>query len=286
MNTEILHYSAFTNDPAGGNQAGIVLDARDLSDAAMQAIAADLAYSESVFLSPRSDGDFDVRYFSPKAEVSFCGHATIAATVALADRQGPGEWDLHTVSGRVRVSVDARRQATLVSVAPRVEPIADADLEALLALLGWQARDLDPSLLPAVAYAGAWHPVLVATSRDRLADLAYDFDALAALMARRQWTTVSLVWRETPASLHARNPFPPGGVVEDAATGAAAAALGAYLASRDALPPSREFTIRQGEDMGRPSRLHVHVPPNPAEGIRVSGSAVELPAPERPGLRA
>ena len=282
MSFPILHYSAFTDTAAGGNPAGVVLDARGLPAAAMQGIAADLGYSESVFLLPRPDGAFDVRYYSPKAEVSFCGHATIAAAVAHADRHGPGLRVLHTRAGEVRVSVDDKRMATLVSVPPRVLPLAEDALAAILDALGWSRADLDGGFAPALAYAGAWHPVLVLAERARLAALDYDFEALAALMAANDWTTVCLAWREDASHWHVRNPFPPGGVVEDPATGAAAAALGAYLAACDALPADRAFSIRQGEDMGRPSRLRVAVPADPADGIRVSGTAVALPAPSAP----
>lgn len=276
MSPTILRYSAFTTDPAGGNPAGVVLDARGLSDDAMQRIAADVGYSETAFLLPREDGELDVRYFSPLAEVSFCGHATIAAMVAYAHQQGPGDFVLNTQAGRVRVTVDADFAATLTSVAPRVDALDVTDLDRVLAVLRWHRDDLDPTLPPAVAYAGAWHPVIAVASRARLADLHYDFDALSALMAARGWTTVNLVWREDAHTLHARNPFPPGGVVEDPATGAAAAALGAYLATQDALPDTRRFRILQGHDLGRPSLLQVEVPHDLQQGVRVSGSAVEM----------
>jgi len=276
MNATVLRYSAFTTDPAGGNPAGVVLDARELTQADMQAIAADVGYSETAFLQPRADGSFDVRYFSPLAEVTFCGHATIAAMVAYAQRHGEGERLLHTRAGQVRVRVDSQLTATLVSVAPRVEALADSDLGTILAALHWSRADLDPSLPPALAYAGAWHPVIAVATRARLAELDYDFDALAALMAQRQWTTIDLVWRESADTFHARNPFPPGGVVEDPATGAAAAAFGAYLGARDALPPARRFTIRQGDDMGRPSVLSVFVPQDSAAGVEVSGTAARI----------
>ncbi|WP_447938167.1 PhzF family phenazine biosynthesis protein [Pseudoxanthomonas mexicana] len=278
MSPAILHYSAFTTDPAGGNPAGVVLDARGLSDDTMQRIAADVGYSETAFLLPREDGELDVRYFSPLAEVSFCGHATIAAIVAHAHQQGPGDLVLNTQAGRVRVTVDADFAATLTSVAPRVDALDATDLDNLLAALRWHRDDLDATLPPAVAYAGAWHPVIAAASRARLADLHYDFDALSTLMATRGWTTVNLVWREDAHTLHARNPFPPGGVVEDPATGAAAAALGAYLATRHALPDTRRFRILQGHDLGRPSLLQVEVPHDLREGVRVSGTAVEITA--------
>ncbi|MEL1265743.1 PhzF family phenazine biosynthesis isomerase [Pseudoxanthomonas putridarboris] len=276
MNTVVLRYSAFTADPKGGNPAGVVLDARGMSDADMQRIAAQVGYSETAFLLPRADGEFDIRYFSPRAEVSFCGHATIAAMVAHAERHGPGERVLHTRAGRVRVFVDETLAATLVSVEPRVVPLDASDLDLILAALDWRGDELDPALPPAIAYAGAWHPVIAVAKRARLAQLDYAFDVLADLMARRDWTTLNLVWRESAATFHARNPFPPGGVVEDPATGAAAAALGAYLAVRDALPAQRTFTIHQGEDLGRPSRLTVSVPQDLRAGIRVSGIAVKI----------
>jgi len=276
MSHEILRYTAFSTDPTGGNPAGIVLDARGMDEAAMQRVAADVGYSETAFLMPREDGAIDVRYYSPLAEVSFCGHATIAAMVAYAKRHGPGTRLLHTQAGAVRVAVDDAARATLVSVAPRVTQLDDVDLDALLAALHWNAADLDASLKPALAYAGAWHPVLAVRERSRLARLDYDYDALAALMAERGWTTVNLIWRQDAETFHARNPFPPGGVIEDPATGAAAAALGAYLAANGALPQQRRFVVHQGDDIGRPSRLDVFVPEDPSEGVRVSGTATRI----------
>jgi PhzF family phenazine biosynthesis protein len=222
-----------------------------------------------------------VRYYSPLAEVPFCGHATIAAAVAHAERHGPGRLVLHTRSGRVAVDTAADGGlivATLVSVAPRVEDVTDADLAEALGALGWTAEDLDPALPARVAFAGASHLVLAAATRTRLARLDYDFDRLGALMAERDWTTVQLVHRTGPATFDARNPFPPGGVYEDPATGAAAAAFGAYLAEVGAVEPPVRITITQGVDMGRPSTLAVDVPAQRGEGVRVSGSAVPIVA--------
>ena len=193
--TEVLRYAAFTEVPQGGNPAGVVLDAGDLDAAAMQAIAAEVGYSETAFLLPGPDPrDRPVRYYSPLAEVPFCGHATIATAVAHAERHGPGRLVLHTRSGPVRVDTaadDGRIVATLVSVAPRVDPVAGADVAEALAALGWTAEDLDPALPARVAYAGAAHLVLAVAARERLARLDYDFDRLGAQMAERNWTTVS-----------------------------------------------------------------------------------------------
>jgi PhzF family phenazine biosynthesis protein len=195
---EILRYVAFSADPAGGNPAGVVLDATGADDAAMLATAADLGYSETAFVVPRTDGTFDVRYFSPLAEVPFCGHATIATAVAYAHRHGIGDRLFHTKAGPIVVSTRSDKGtvvATLTSVAPRTSPLADADLAELLGILGWSAADLDDAVPPRVAYAGAWHPIIAAATRERLAGLDYDMAALADLMKRHDWTTVDLVWR-------------------------------------------------------------------------------------------
>ncbi|MFD5336580.1 PhzF family phenazine biosynthesis protein [Streptomyces hawaiiensis] len=277
---EILRYVAFSTDPEGGNPAGVVLDASGADDAAMLATAAEVGYSETAFVVEACDGSLNVRYFSPLAEVPFCGHATIATAVAHAERHGTGRLLLRTAAGLVTVTTDRAADgtvvATLVSVPPRTAPIEEADLAELLAILGWPAEDLDPELPPRVAFAGAWHPVIAAASRERLADLDYDMAALTALMARREWTTIDLVRRESPTVFHARNPFPPGGVTEDPATGAAAAAFGGYLRELGLVRPPATLTIHQGVDMGRPSVITVSVPEGAGTGIGVTGTAVPI----------
>ncbi len=277
---EVLRYTAFSATPDGGNPAGVVLDAGGMTDAEMLEVAAALGYSESAFLLAPSDGGTAVRYFSPLAEVDFCGHATIAASVAHAERHGPGRLRLTTRSGDVAVRTaragDGSWVATLTSVTPRTVPLTPEDLAALLDAFAWSRDDLDPALPPRVAYAGVWHPVLAVRTRDRLAAMAYDVPVLGALMAARGWTTVQVVWRESATVFHARDPFPPGGVVEDAATGAAAAALGGYLRELRLVPLPAELTVLQGEDMGRPSLLQVGVPSDPTAGIEVTGTATAL----------
>jgi PhzF family phenazine biosynthesis protein len=272
-----LRYTAFTDDPAGGNPAGVVLDAAGLSDERMLAIAKELGYSETAFVFPREGNEYDVRYFAPGMEVPFCGHATIATGVALAERAGPGRLVLHTQAGEVVVDTatdTAGVTATLRSVEPHLEDAPAELLDAALGALHWTTEELDPALPPRVGYAGARHLILAAGTRERLARLDYDFDALAAAMTAHGLITVDLVWREDETTFHARNPFPVGGVVEDPATGAAAAAFGAYLRELQLVKPPATVTIHQGVDMGRPSLLTVDV--GPAGGIRVSGRAVIL----------
>ncbi|MCU7728109.1 PhzF family phenazine biosynthesis protein [Actinoplanes sp. KI2] len=269
--TEILRLAAFSDDPKGGNPAGVVLDAAALDDRRMQEIAAEVGYSETAFVLSRAGDRYRVRYFSPLAEVPFCGHATIATAVAL----GPGEHVFRTNAGEVPVSVGDDRVATLTSVDPVVGELPGADLTALLSALRWTAAELDETLPPRVAYAGAYHPILAVQSRRRLAGLDYDVPALKALMQSRGWTTVQLVFRATGDTFDVRDPFPVGGVYEDPATGAAAAAFGGYLRELRLVPDDATLHLRQGDDLGRPSRLTVRLIPGEA-GVRVSGRAVPI----------
>ncbi|MFD7644794.1 PhzF family phenazine biosynthesis protein [Kitasatospora sp. NPDC059795] len=278
---EPLRYAAFTADPAGGNPAGVVLDATALDDRQQLALAAELGHSETAFLTPVPDQPRSrtVRYFSPRLEVPFCGHATIAAAVALGELIGPGELLFETKAGPVPVAVErtARGEftATLTSVPPYVEEADAADLAEALDALGWKAGELDPQLPPMIAYAGARHLVIGAATRARLADLDYDFEALAALMRRLDLVTLQLVWEQDAATFHVRDPFPVGGIVEDPATGAAAAAFGAYLRHLRHLETAR-LTLHQGEDLGRPGLLTVDLTEGEVR-VRVTGRAVRIP---------
>ena len=286
----LLRLAAFTTDPSGGNPAGVWIGDALPPDATMQRIAAEVGYSETAFVAPDESGiagRFRVRYFSALAEVQFCGHATIAAAVALGERGlagpirvgGAGEIVMTINDGPVAVSLDTdddgRILATLLSIEPWVREPEPGLVSGALGLLGWMPTDLDPRLPPAVAFAGVRHLVLAVRRLDRLATLDYPFEALKTLMLGAELTTLQLIWREAPDRFRARDPFPVGGVVEDPATGAAAAALGAYLRERGDIVAPASFEVHQGVEMGRPSRITVSIKPGEA-GVRVSGNAVAI----------
>lgn len=284
IDVEVLRLAAFTDAGRGGNPAGVVLEADGLDAVDMQRIAAAVGYSETAFVRPRIEPrvgrrEYDVRYFTPEAEVPFCGHATIATAVALAQRDGSTPLLFHVPAGEVpvdtRVDADGRHVATLTTVAPRVSDVSASAVADALVALGWRPEELDPRLPPRMAYAGSHHLVLATATRERLARLDYDYDALRAVTRQLGAVTVALVWREDALVLHARNPAPAVGLVEDPATGSAAAAVGAYLVELGEVTPPATLEVRQGEDMGRPSRLTVEIGTD-ALDIRVSGAAVTL----------
>jgi PhzF family phenazine biosynthesis protein len=280
MTVEVMRYAAFTDAGTGGNPAGVVLDAGSLKDWEMLAIAREVGYSETAFAASTQTATLQLRYFSPLAEVAFCGHATVATAVAFAERDGPGELEFITLAGPIRVTTRVTEEgmvATLTSPATRTRPVAEEVLHEALAAIGWEPHDLDPRYPPHVAFAGNNHLVLGVRSRATLKGLDFDFDRLAKLMRQEQWTTVHMFWADVDGVFHVRNAFPPGGVVEDPATGAAAAAFGGYLRSLGLVRLPAQLTLLQGQDMGRPSRLLVGLDPA-IDTVQVSGSATRLTA--------
>jgi PhzF family phenazine biosynthesis protein len=278
----VLKIAAFSDGDAGGNPAGVAICDRFPDDANMQAIAALVRFSETVFAVPIGPR-WRVRYFSPETEVPFCGHATIALGAALALQHGDGEFALTlnhadiTVEGRRGVeSGGATIAAALQSPPTRSRPAAPAVVAEALALFGYTHDDLNPRIPPAVAHGGADHLVLALNSRAALAAMAYELDAGRRLMQREGWVTILLAFAESGQTFHTRNAFASGGVYEDPATGAATAALAGYL--RDiAWPHQGTIDIVQGEDMGQRSRLRAEFSPVPGSSIRVSGTARLMP---------
>lgn len=269
---EIQHIAAFADGSHGGNPAGVVL-CQILPDAAvMQAVAAEVGYSETVFAAP-ADGEWWVRYFAPEMEVEFCGHATIALGAAL--EHGEGIFQLWLNHARITVEgcrTEGALSAALQSPPTRSSAAREGLVAEALALFGLPSEGLDQMLPPAIAHAGADHLVLALRDRALLASMRYDFEAGRTLALRESIGTFSLVYVETSRHFQARNAFPISGVYEDPATGAAAAALAGYLRDLGWLHGG-SIDIIQGEDMNVPSRLWVEITPEIGASVRVSGKA-------------
>nr|WP_166878706.1 PhzF family phenazine biosynthesis isomerase [Salinibacterium sp. ZJ450] len=272
----ILRFRAFTSEQpnaASGNPAGVVIDAEGLIDAEMLRIAAELGFSETAFLTSITHDSARIRYFTPRAEIAFCGHATIASGVALSRRGAGPLIRLATNAGEVPVEVSDQK-ATLVAVDTAVEPLDDDLLDELLATLRLARDDLDPALSPALVRGGNPHP-LVPVRGGVLARLDHDAEAVLRLQDRQGWDgTIPVVHRIDATRFASRNPFPRGGIREDPATGSAAAGLGAYLRAGRHITLPAVLTVEQGAEVGRPSLIMVEVP---REGrVRVTGGADEM----------
>jgi PhzF family phenazine biosynthesis protein len=273
MGMSVLKLAAFSQDGKGGNPAGVAFyDEMPAADEMLK-IAKEVGYSETAFLVKQDDG-WRVRYFAPAMEVPFCGHATIALGAALGEREGPGTYKLYLNNSRITVRAEktgeGRFSATLQSPGTSSEDAPKEYVDKILTAFGLKSNDLNPEFPIRFASGGAKHLIITLKDRKTLADMKYDFDTVRSLMAEQELVTISLLWQESEEIFHSRNAFASGGVYEDPATGAAAAALAGYLRDIQWTGKS-EFKILQGEDMGMPSRLIVKYGPTPGESVSVSG---------------
>ncbi|MGI9301116.1 MAG: PhzF family phenazine biosynthesis protein [Gammaproteobacteria bacterium] len=277
---DIKRIAAFTYNGAGGNPAGVVLLENEPDAENMQRVAREVGYAETAFLV-RSQKGWNIRYFAPAKEIPFCGHATIGSGAVLGKELGAGVYPL-VLKNAQEITVEAidlgagKWGAALQSPPTWSREEADPTyVEDVYDAFGIDPEDLDPRLPTRLIHAGANHVVVGLKSRKRLAHLGYSFETGRELQERRDLATFSFIFSESHSVFHARNPFAIGGLYEDPATGAGAAALAGYL--RDiGWPNDGRIEVFQGEDIGRKSHLIVEFSATPGEGIRVSGETAVI----------
>jgi PhzF family phenazine biosynthesis protein len=271
----IHRIAAFTSQGQGGNPAGVVLADQLPSPEEMQGVAAEVGYSETVFSCPNGDGSWRTRYYSPEAEVAFCGHATIALGAVLGQTFGPARYPLALANAQIEVSAgiqDGEWVSVLRSPPTRSALASPGLLTEALELFGYAMDDRDPTLAPCMANAGIDHLIVPLISRAALARMNYDLDQGRRFMQTHCIGTIAFVFSETDTLFHARNAFAIGGVLEDPATGAAAAAFAGML--RDLGRKAQgEIVILQGEDMGMPCRIEVEFTGEPGSPVNVRGKS-------------
>lgn len=265
--------AAFTENGLGGNPAGVVLNPAPLEATDMQRIAKEVGYSETAFATPLENGAWRVRYFAPESEVPFCGHATIALGAALANAHGAGHYVLKLNNAEISVEAgfeDGQPFSILTSPPTRSAPLDDTTAAEVLRLFGYAQSDLANDFAPHHAHAGADHLVIPLARREALSRMTYDLEAGRAFMNAHGLVTIAFVFRQSDQLFHVRNAFASGGVLEDPATGAAAAAFAGMLRDID-WPHANHLTLLQGEDMGAPSRIEVSLTDQPGAPVTVKG---------------
>ena len=283
---------AFTNQIFGGNPAGVVLlqEGADFpADETMRQTAAELRYSETAFIKPLGADRFQIRYFTPAAEVELCGHATIGSFHAL---RGMGlvpdgsRCINETLSGTLEIVVD--KDAILMDMAkPQAFERLDtpeqlAELYQVMGLSdkgqGAVAEKAELSLLPRKVSTGLTDIMMPVANEAELEKIAPDFPALTGLSRRYNVVGVHAFTVNTADGLiHARNFAPLYDIDEEAATGTSNGALVYYLYLNSLAALDKVYTVVQGEKMGRPSRISAQVILKDGQPfVKVGGPAVTL----------
>ncbi|MDF3019045.1 MAG: phenazine biosynthesis protein PhzF family [Steroidobacteraceae bacterium] len=297
----IFQVDAFTTDRFTGNPAGVVLDADSLTDAEMLAIARELNNADTAFvLKPDgADHDLRVRFFTPRTEASFVGHATVATHFVLS-REGVAR--LQGEGGRVRqkqksglVTVEVRGEGETRRIAvrqpapPLGRQLNDRERLAVLDALALSTGDID-TRCPLRIVGGSGTRLLIGVrNTDHLKQLKPDFLRLTTLSAQlgAAGFFVFTLTHALPGCLTESRMFCPAlGIPEDPVSGNAHGLLGAYLAEQGLLQHtngSAKFTGAQGHHLHRSGRIDVELEFTPNEkneskldAVWIVGQAVSI----------
>lgn len=249
---------AFTDQPFGGNPAGVVLLEGDAfpSETLMLQIAAELRYSETAFVRRLSPSEYHVRYFTPKAEVELCGHATIA-TFSLLHQMGlaEGECLCHTLAGDLRI--EAGTKVMMQMATPRIVTTVEDTVEIYRAL---GVTGYHPTLPVQIAYSGLPDIMIPLADVATLNGLHPDMEAISAITQKHKAVSFHVfAFGNDGYTAHVRDFAPLYDITEESATGTANAALTHHLAINDVIPRQGDFAFLQGEAMGRPSVVSTRI---------------------------
>jgi trans-2,3-dihydro-3-hydroxyanthranilate isomerase len=276
----------FTTTRFEGNPLAVITDGDGLSDDAMLAVAREMNLSETVFVQkPTEDQALArLRIFTTREELKLAGHPVIGTWFLLAElgvvpaQEGGVHVLQQTGAGVLPVEIrfkDGRPQR--VTMTQKVAAFRPAKLnkKALAAALGLSARDFDPKLEPEYVSTGIFNLMVPLRNRAALGRIVMNMVDLRKLLGKNATMAYCFACGDNGKAFS--RGMLPWELYEDAATGSAAGALGAYLVKHGRLSPGHTLSILQGEEMGRPSQIEVEVTQNGKKLVpRVSGAAVKV----------
>lgn len=277
METSAILIKAFTKDKEQGNPAGVILNADNLTDGDMVAIAKDLGFSESAFVQTSERADYKVRFFSSTQEVDLCGHATIATFHALAAENlitfrdnKPIQKTQETKAGILPVTCYPDGLIMMGQQDPQfAQP--EIDRKRIADLLSLTEEDLLSYPIQSVS-TGAAKLMVPIKSLNTLFAIKPDLNGIIRYSKEKNTRGFYPFTPETidkEADFHARMFNPLVGINEDPITGVAGGALACYLKHND-ISKNESFIIEQGNVLGKSGKIMVDI----RDGVKVGGYAV------------
>lgn len=255
MSIEVPVVNAFVANGTGGNPAGAVLDASNLSDEQMQYIAHEVGASETAFVLPDKSATHRVRFFTPTVEVPLCGHATIATWSYMFShgKITPGDYTQATLAGLIHISVGSNGLIFMEQPEQQFEQILDFDI--ITSELGIPANWINSTFKAQIVQKAL---LLGFKSKQQLNDFKLDTPKLLALNKKYDFYGLHLfVMLDDPNTLAAVRDFDPiVGIDEDAATGTTNGSFLTYLKHYNTISGSETYMIEQGEAMGQFSNVY------------------------------
>ena len=248
---------AFSAVVFGGNQAGVVLPDRQLSDEMMQKIAAEFKHSETAFVRVEDDGSVTLRYFTPAGEVDLCGHATIASFALLrrTNRIGDGVYTAHTRAAELQIRVNG--ETVWMDMAPPVllRTLEEGEWAELYESYGLSVDDRPDGFVPKIVSTGLADIMMPVRDHETLMRAVQDERKVTELSKRYDVTGVHMFCVGDSCTAYCSNYAPLYDIPEECATGTSNGALTYYLYLQGMVNEDAENVFVQGEHMNRPSEI-------------------------------
>ncbi len=288
---QVHQVDAFTRDQFTGNPAGVVLNADGLSEAHMLAIARELNNADTAFILDADGADHNLRarFFTPRTEAGFVGHATVAAHYVMSRRHNaPTRLRQKSKAGIVDIEIrgngDDRSIAIRQSAPPVGRELNDRERMAVLDALALATDDLDPRCPLRIVGSSSTRLMVGVRAADVLKQLKPDVARLTTLSAQigaAGYFVFALRPADSDHLTESRMFCPALGIAEDPVSGNAHGLLGAYLAQHKLLAHDDKratFTGVQGHHMHRPGRVHVELDfkDGAVDGVWIIGQAVSI----------
>jgi trans-2,3-dihydro-3-hydroxyanthranilate isomerase len=247
----------FTPRPLAGNQLCVVPEPVELDAEGMQAIAREIGFSETTFVTEAGGDRYAMRIFTPGSELPFAGHPTLGtAFVMVSERRVTSPATQVVAAGEIPVEVDLGAGFAWMTQLPAEFGPAFADRELIARAIGLGVEDLDADLPIGTVSTGLRITIVPVRDAGRLRRAVRDETRTREAVTRSNVDCLYL-FAVTDQGVTARMFDAEFGIGEDPATGGAAGPLGAYLAEHGLAGAPGPVTVRQGEQVGRPSELHV-----------------------------
>ncbi len=282
MKIKVYILSSFAKSRHGGNPAGVVLDADELEEKAMQRIAAEVGFSETAFVQKSEKADFKVRFFTPVEEVDLCGHATIAVFSLLADQEKIpfGEFTQETKAGILKVEYRPDRTIFMSQCLPKFCEVIDKS--EISNSLNINENQITGKLPAQIVSTGLRDILIPINDLETLLSIQPDFDAIKEISKRYDVTGYHVFTMETKynSTAHCRNFAPLYDIPEESATGTSNGALSCYLYKYGIISENQcsKLVFEQGYSMDKPSEIlaGLYIENKSIKEVKVGGNALKI----------
>jgi PhzF family phenazine biosynthesis protein len=282
MEIKVYKINAFAKTAIGGNPAGVVVNADELSENDMKKIAGIVGLSETAFVMKSDVADFRVRFFTPTEEVDLCGHATIGTFSTLL-KNGYikcGNYTQETKAGVLNFAV--REDASIMMNQANPSFYEMIEKTEIADSLNISVTDINEALPVQIVSTGLKDIIIPIRNMNVLRGIKPDFSMISQISKKYNVIGYHLYARESlnNSSVHCRNFAPRYGIPEESATGTSNGALACYLLKYNQITPecAKNVSFEQGDSMNRPSEIMISISVENDEihEVRVGGKALNL----------